>query len=147
MGLFLKIRWWKYIKRVVLCECGDFVNGDTFKDYIETKFNPSTPTIGHAKCGLVFNFVEGDIPRRYSSKKELKSLALKFADMNKFEYCITEIFLLEVDRLKSRGTMSDVEILIRASDNVAEKCSLWIGRRILRSRWWSNQRGSGIMSL
>lgn len=131
---FSKYKVVKYIKRVLLCECGAFINGDTFKDYIETKFNPSTPTIGHAKCGLVFNFVEGDIPKRYSSKKELKSLALKFAEINKFEYAITEIFLLEVDRLKSHGTMSDVEILRRASDNIARECSLWTGRRISRSR-------------
>jgi len=45
-------------------------------------------------------------------------LALKFAEKNKFEYAVTEAFLLEVDRLKSLGTMSDVEILMDASENI-----------------------------
>ncbi|HII06775.1 MAG TPA: hypothetical protein HA349_05550 [Methanotrichaceae archaeon] len=117
-----------------MCECGEFVDGDTFKDYIETKVNPSTPTIGHTRCGLVFNFFDGELPKRYSSKKELKSLALKFAEKNKFEYGITEIFLLEVDRLKSQGTKSDMEILIKASENVVGDWSLRFGRRISRTR-------------
>jgi hypothetical protein len=119
----------------VLCECGEFVDGDTFKDYIETKVNPSTPTIGHTRCGLVFNFVDDELPKRYSSKKELKSLALKFAEKNKFEYGVTEIFLLEVDRLKSLGTMSDVDILIKASKYVVEGWSLRFGRRMSRTRY------------
>lgn len=89
--------------------------------------------MGHNKCGLIFNFFEGDPPKRYSSKKELKSLALKFAEMNKFEYGFTEVFLLEVDRLKSQGTMSDVEILIRASDDLIEGSSQGFPRRIFRS--------------
>ena|GEM_PF-3411480 len=59
---------------------------------------------------------------------------MKFAEKNKFEYAVTEIFLLEVDRLKSLGTMSDMEILIKASENVVEEWSLRFGRRISRTR-------------
>ena len=81
---------------------------------------------------MVFNFVDGDLPKRYSSKKELKSLALKFAEINKFKYEVTEVFLLEVDRLKSHGTMSDAEILIRASENTIKEPSLRFGRRTFR---------------
>lgn len=110
------------------------MDGDTFKDYIKTKVNPSTPTIGHTRCGLVFNFVDDEHQKRYSSKKELKSLALKFTEINKFEYEVTEVFLLEVDRLKSRGNMEDVEILMNAYESVLENFSLGSGRWITRDK-------------
>ena len=85
----------------------------TFKDYIQTSASPSTRTIGHRNCGLIFNFVDEINPKRYSSRKELKILAGRFAEKNMPpEYAAK--FLLEVDRLKSRGRLEDSEILIRA---------------------------------
>ena len=99
---------------MILCECGEFIDGCTFKDYIETTSNPSTPTIGHGKCGLIFNFIDDEAPKRYSSKTELKSLAIKFAELNKFDQELISKFLLEVDRLKSDGAFSDMEVLILA---------------------------------
>jgi hypothetical protein len=84
-------------------------------EVIKTSANPSTPTIGHAKCGHIFNFVDGEVPKRYSSKKELKSLAVKFAEKNRLDSELMGEFLLEVDRLKSGGRMTDVEILMEAS--------------------------------
>jgi len=106
---------------MILCECGEFIDGNTFKDYIETSINPSTPTVGHVKCGLIFDFIDGEMPKRYSSRTELKSLALKFAEKNRLDDEITGKFLLEVDRLKSKGTMSDIEILMAASDAFVER--------------------------
>lgn len=100
------------IRRTILCECGEFVGGRTFKEYIKTTANPSTATIGHKDCGLIFNFIDDKFPKRYSSKSELKSLALKFAEMNKLHPELICEFLLEVDRLKSAGNQSDMEILI-----------------------------------
>ena len=108
------------IKRMILCECGEFIDGSTFKDYIKTSINPSTPTVGHARCGLIFDFIDGEMPKRYSSRTELKSLALKFAEKNRLDDEITGKFLLEVDRLKSKGTMSDIDILMVASDAFVE---------------------------
>ena len=54
------------------------------------------------------------MPKRYSSRKELKSLAMKFAEKNDLESLTLEKFLLEVDRLKSSGNYSDCDILINA---------------------------------
>jgi len=99
---------------MILCECGKFIDGDTFKCYIKTSFNPSTPTIGHTHCGLIFNFIDGKLPKRYSSKIELKSLAMCFAEINKLNYQEVERLLIEVDRMKSRGKLSDMEILYKA---------------------------------
>ena len=98
----------------ILCECGEFIKGRTFKDYIETSSNPSTSTIGHRTCGLIFNFVDGNLPKRYSSKKELKAIAIHLAKMEKLEYGYTEKLLIEVDRLKSNGNLTDGEILNKA---------------------------------
>ncbi len=84
-------------------------------EVIKTSANPLTPTIGHAKCGNIFNFVDGEVPKRYSSKKELKSLAAKFAEKNLLDSELMGEFLLEVDRLKSGGRMTGVEILMEAS--------------------------------
>jgi hypothetical protein len=105
-------------KQIILCECGEFIDGHTFKDYIETTSNPSTPTIGHTNCGLIFNFIDDDIPKRYSSKTELKSLAMKFAEKNKMSNELIESFLINVDRLKSSGKLSDCSILVKAYRSV-----------------------------
>jgi hypothetical protein len=54
------------------------------------------------------------MPKLYSSKKELKSKTLKFAEKHKFSYEDIERLLIEVDRLKSSGNLSDGEILVAA---------------------------------
>ncbi len=54
------------------------------------------------------------MPKKYSSRKELKSLAVRFAEKNKMESEAVEKFLLEVDRLKSSGNKSDYDILLEA---------------------------------
>lgn len=105
-----------------LCECGKLVDGriseETFKDYISTSQNPSTRTIGHVSCGLIFNYVDGKPPKKYSSKKELKVLAVTFAENNKIYSERAEKFLIEVDRLKSYGKYSDEQILVFAYQSV-----------------------------
>ncbi len=101
---------------MILCECGEFIDRCTFKDYIETSSNPSTPTFGHIGCGLIFNFVDGTLPKRYSSKKDLKTIAMRFAEMNNFDQKDLDRFLIEVDRLKSTGKLPDMDILIKASE-------------------------------
>jgi hypothetical protein len=102
------------INRPILCACGEFIDNDIFKDYIKTSINPSTATIGHSGCGLVFNFVDQGMPKRYSSKIELKTIAMKFSKKLNLDTRITEFFLLEVDRLKSNGNLSDGEIIAKA---------------------------------
>lgn len=87
---------------------------DAFKVYINTSRNPSTRTIGHKNCGLIFNFVDGKCPKKYSSKKELKALAVTFAQINELSSEEIGKFLLEVDRLKSCGKLSDDRILVSA---------------------------------
>ncbi len=99
---------------MILCECGEIIDGCTFRDYIETSANPSTPTIGHRKCGHIFNFIDGKAPKRYSSKTELKSIAMKFAEKSNLDYDATERLLIEVDRLKSSGNLTDYDILLKA---------------------------------
>ena len=96
---------------MILCECGRFIEGNTFKDYIKTSANPSTPTIGHEKCGIVFDFIDNKRQKTFSSKKELKSLAMRFAEKYTLEYDVIEKFLLEIDRLKSTGNLSDNDII------------------------------------
>lgn len=91
---------------------------DTFKDYIQTSQNPSTSTIGHRNCGLIFNFVDGKCPKKYSSKRDLKILAATFAEANELSSEETGKFLLEVDRLKSYGKFSDDRILVCAYQNI-----------------------------
>jgi hypothetical protein len=103
---------------MILCECGEIIYGCAFKAYIKTSSNPSTATIGHKNCGLIFNFIDGENPRRFSSKAELKSIALRYAEKLKLCHAILGEFLLEVDRLKSLGTLSDVEILILATKTI-----------------------------
>ncbi|WP_406661383.1 hypothetical protein V7O66_02345 [Methanolobus sp. ZRKC3] len=99
---------------MILCECGEFIKKSTFKDYISTSQNPSTRTIGHEKCGLIFNFVDDNVSKKYSSRKRLKILAMKFAEKNDMERELIGKFLLEIDRLKSCGNMSDQKIILEA---------------------------------
>jgi len=99
---------------MILCECGEFIEGDTFKDYIHTSVNPSTSTIGHKKCGLIFDFFDNKMPKKFSSRKELKSLAMKFSDKKNLDENAFGKFLIEVDRLKSLGKLSDCDILLMA---------------------------------
>ena len=103
---------------MILCECGEIIKDGTFKDYIKTSVNPSTSTIGHQKCGLIFDFFDNKRPKKYSSKKELKSLAVFFAEKNDLEQKNIGKFLLEVDRLKSSGKFSDYDILLAAYKNL-----------------------------
>jgi hypothetical protein len=84
---------------IIVCECGKLVRGNTFKVYISTSTNPSTRTIGHINCWLIFNFVDGNWPKKYSSKKDLKILAAAFAKNNNLYSEQIGKFLLEVDRL------------------------------------------------
>lgn len=85
-----------------------------FKDYIKSSAGPSTPTIGHCSCGLIYNFIDDCVPKRYSSKKELKIIATRFALKNGLHEVLLRRFLLDVDRLNSDGYFSDMEIFIRA---------------------------------
>lgn len=96
---------------IIICECGEIVDDDAFKDYIKTSANPSTSTIGHKKCGHIFNFIDGKMPKRYSSKRELKSLAMRYAERRKLSWNEIERLLIEVDRIKSSGNLSDGEVL------------------------------------
>jgi hypothetical protein len=89
-----------------------------FKYYIDTSINPSTPTIGHTKCGLIYNFIDGKPPKKYSTKKELKALALKFIKKRTNDQHFIEKYLLFVDRLKSKGNLTDAEILIKAFEEL-----------------------------
>ncbi|HYN44618.1 MAG TPA: hypothetical protein VER35_01335 [Candidatus Limnocylindrales bacterium] len=105
---------------MIICECGEIIKGDTFRDYIRTSAGPSTSTIGHHKCGNIFNFIDDKMPKKYSSKSELKSIAMRFAEKNNMGSEAIGRFLLEVDRLKSCGTLSDSEILIKAFRKVVK---------------------------
>lgn len=106
---------------MILCECGEFVEGVIFKDYIKTSLNQSTRTLGHRNCGRIFNFVDDKGPKRYSSRKELKVLAAKFAQKNlPVEY--TAKFLFEVEMFKSQGRLQDVEILQKAYRKILTEC-------------------------
>lgn len=104
--------------KIILCDCGEIIDGDTFRDYIKTSANPSTSTIGHQKCGRIFNFVDDQMPKRFSSKTELKSIVMKYASKNNISIDVIERLLIEVDRLKSFGNLSDGEILVTAIKKV-----------------------------
>lgn len=106
--------------KTIICDCGEILHCDTFRDYIKSSAGPSTRTFGHKKCGHVFNFIDYKIHKKYSSRTELKSLAMRFAQKNKLESGAIEKFLLEVDRLKSCGNMSDGEILATAFEKVVK---------------------------
>jgi len=105
---------------MIICECGEIIESGTFRDYIKTSASPSTPTIGHRKCGHIFNFIDGKRPKKYSSRTELKNLAMRFAGKNNLESEAVGRFLLEVDRLKSNGSLSDCDILIKAFNNIVK---------------------------
>ena len=104
--------------KTIICECGEVIDSCIFRDYIKTSKNPSTSTIGHEKCGLIFNFIDDKMPKKYSSRKELKFLAMKFAEKNKLDGEVAQKFLLEVDRLKSSPNLTDRDILAGAFQNV-----------------------------
>ena len=103
---------------MLICECGEIIDGGTFRDYIKTSASPSTPTIGHRKCGHIFNFIDQKMSKKYSSRTELKSLAMRFALRNNFDSEVIEKFLVQVDKLKSSGNLSDSQILYKAFQNV-----------------------------
>lgn len=96
---------------MTLCECDDFIEGNTFRDYIKNSANPSTPTIGHCKCGVIFDFIDSKKQKKYSARKELKSLAMRFAEKHKLENKEIARFLVKVGRFKSLGKLTDSEIL------------------------------------
>jgi hypothetical protein len=64
------------------------------------------------------------MPKRYSSKTELKSIATKFAEKHKLSYKEMECLLIEVDRLKSSGNLSDGVILSSAFRKIMSKKSV-----------------------
>lgn len=103
---------------MLLCECGEIINSGTFRDYIKTSASPSTPTFGHKKCGHIFNFIDQKLSKKYSSRTELKSLAMRFALKNNFKSDAIEKFLVQVDKLKSSGNLSDSQILYKAFQNI-----------------------------
>jgi hypothetical protein len=106
---------------MIICECGEIICGNgLFRDYIKTSACPSSPTIGHKKCGHIFNFIDGKRPKKYSSRTELKNLAMRFAVKNSLESEAVGRFLLEVDRLKSKGSLSDGDILVKAFNNIVK---------------------------
>jgi hypothetical protein len=107
------------VSKTIICECGEIIEGCTFRDYIRTSANPSTPTIGHKKCGLIFNFIDEKISKKYSSRRELKIHAMRFVE-KKLDYVNIERFLLEVDRLKSYGNLTDRDILITAFQKIVK---------------------------
>jgi hypothetical protein len=105
---------------MIICECGEIIESCTFRDYIKTSASPSIPTIGHKRYGHIFNFIDGKMPKKHSSRKEPKVLAMRFADRNKLESGDAERLVLEVDRLKSSGNLSDYEILSAGYSKVVE---------------------------
>ncbi|MDD4652778.1 MAG: hypothetical protein PHQ34_11165, partial [Methanothrix sp.] len=116
------------LKRTILCECGEFVQGHTFKEYIPTSIGPSTSTFGHSGCGLIFNLVDGNLPKSFSTRIQLKGIAMRFAEMNKMEEASVGPFLLEVDRLKSLGNISDIDILISAHKTIQNRADNNLGK-------------------
>jgi len=88
------------LKRTILCERGEFVQSQTFKDFILTSFGPSIPTFGHSGCDLIFDLVDGELPKRFSTRIQLKNIAMRFAEMMTMEDEFVCLFLLEVDLLK-----------------------------------------------
>jgi hypothetical protein len=103
---------------MILCECGELVKNSTFKDYVPSSLSPSTRAIGHEKCGMIFNFFDDTVSKKFSSRKELKVLAGRFAKQNNMTQEMTGRFLLEVDRLKSCGNMSDYKVILTAYEKL-----------------------------
>lgn len=106
---------------MIICECGEIIKGGTFRDYLKTSAGPSTSTIGHKKCGFIFNFIDDKKSKKYSSRKELKNIALSFCEKNKLEFKDIERFLINVDRLKTNGNLPDGDILINAFEKLKKK--------------------------
>lgn len=84
---------------MILYECSDFIEGNTYRDYIKNSANPFTPTIGHCKYGLIFDFIDGKKQKKYSSRKELNSPAMRFAEKHKLENKEITRFLVDIDHL------------------------------------------------
>ena len=57
---------------MILCECGEFIDDNTFKDYMPTSANPSTSTMGHRSCGFIFNFIDDELPKKFSLRDDIK---------------------------------------------------------------------------
>jgi hypothetical protein len=107
---------------MIICECGEIITERCiFRDYIKTSANPSTPTIGHKKCGCIFNFIDDKMSKKNLSKKDLKGLAMRLAEKNNLDSGSVERFLIEVDRLKSGGNLSDRDILIKALNKLYDQ--------------------------
>jgi hypothetical protein len=106
---------------MIICECGEIIKGGTFRDYLKTSAGPSTSTIGHKKCGFIFNFIDDKKPKKYSSRTELKNIAMSFCEKNNLEFKDIERFLIDVDRLKSSGNLPDGDILIKAFEKLHTK--------------------------
>ncbi|WMW24960.1 hypothetical protein RE474_12895 [Methanolobus sediminis] len=106
---------------MILCECGEFVKNSVFKEYIPSSASPSTRTIGHEKCGIIFNFIDDTTSKNFSSRKDLKVLAGRFAKKNNMTLEMTGRFLLEVDRLKSCGNMYDYLIILTSFNKMQDK--------------------------
>ena len=70
---------------------------------------------------MLFNFIDEGMPKRYSSKRELKSIAMKFAAKCQMSDEVVGIFLLKVDIEKSNGKFSDAEVLLRAFKAMSAK--------------------------
>ncbi|AKB54683.1 hypothetical protein MSBR2_0720 [Methanosarcina barkeri 227] len=64
--------------------------------------------------------MDGNWPKKYSSKKELKILAANFAKSNNLHPEKVEKFFHEGDRLKSHGKFSDAQILLYAYHSIIE---------------------------
>lgn len=98
---------------MMVCECGEIIEKEYFRCYINTSLNPSTATVGHTECGVIFNFFDTGPPKKYSSKKELKVKVRKYAERKKLDNDSIQRVLLEVDRLKRKGDLNDFEIVKR----------------------------------
>ncbi|UCG70091.1 MAG: hypothetical protein JSV09_03485 [Thermoplasmata archaeon] len=105
---------------MVICECGDTVGKDKFKDYIKTSTNPSTKTFSHSRCGFIFNFVDNYPIGKYSSKVKLKVIAKEFEEKVNMSSEETGKLLLEVDRLKRNRNLPDFIILRNAYESISE---------------------------
>ena len=51
--------------------------------------------------GLVFNFIDGELPKRFFSEIGLKGLSMKLAEKRRLDYETTGKLSVEVDWLKS----------------------------------------------
>jgi len=69
------------------------------------------------------SIVNGELPKSFSTRVQLKSIAMRFAEMKKMEDEFVCLFLLEVDRLKSRGYICDIDILISVHKTIQGRVS------------------------